>query len=321
MNSDVTYSDEPSDICFAITADSGELAIQANILVKSLREQYPDASILTFIPESSIADIDERTLSRLEESTSVTTGEIPIPEYPISALIQSFVEAERQFDSEYLVALDTDTIVLNRLRIPTGGDVWLRPADVGAQYWTSERSRGDWKTLYEEFGYSVPDPFFSLTASVDRRSIPPYWNSGVVVTTDRSLPQRWLNYTSALFSNDSLPVSAEEFFIDQIALALAVRENNIYQLGERENFPLGGRLVIPQETAVIHYGDRRNLTRVVQRHFRSEFNRLDSLPDYRTADILYSILVVMSTKSGLLLTYEKKEYIRSIIKFVIRSEN
>mgnify|MGYP006273046545 CR=1 FL=1 len=303
----------PSDIGFAITADSGELATQADVLVRSLRKQYPTAPVLTFIPESSVTDIDAEIRTRLEQSTTVVTGEIPIPEYPISALVYAFVEAVRRFSSSYLVALDTDTIVLDRLRVSSDGDVWLRPADVGAQRWTSRQSQEDWATLYRRFNLQAPTPFFQQTASVDRQPIPPYWNSGVVVTTDMTLPKRWLEYTETLFREDELPVSQTEFFLDQISLAVAVQENQVQQLSERENFPLGGRLRVPTNVAVIHYGDRRNLARIVNPDIRETLHQLGALPTASVREYLFSLLVVASTKSGRVLPFRWKQWIRRLL--------
>lgn len=310
------FSDSDADIAFAITADSGELEAQADILVKSIRRIYPDAPILVFIPTSSISDMTETVLERFESRTTVVSGAIPIPDYPISALIKAFVEAEHKFDNQYLVALDTDTILLDRLQISGDGDVWLRPADVGAQYWTTEEAIPDWKLLYQNFGYTIPEPFIQLTASVDRREIPPYWNSGVVVTTDRSLPSRWLEYTKTIYDEEDLPVSQDEFFIDQISLAIAVQKNAIGELSQRENFPLGGRFLIPQDVAVVHYGDRRNLTRVIQPKIRGHLKQLNAIPDTSVRDIVNSILVVMSTKSGSVLGYTQKQTVRRFFRSI-----
>lgn len=305
--------DTNADVAFAITADSGELEIQADILVRSIRENNPAAPILVFIPKSSVNEMNKSILKRFETMGTVVFGTIPIPDYPISALIQAFVEAEQRFENRYLVALDTDTILLNNIRISDDADVWLRPVDVGAQYWSSKKARDDWIDLFRRFNYDFPDPFIQLTASVDRRPIPPYWNSGVVVTTDKSLPSRWLEYTEILYNEDELPVSTDDFFIDQISLALAVRENEIAQLTERENFPLGGRIRVPQDVAVLHYGDRRNLTRVIQPQVRERLKDIDSIPDFSIFNFSHSLLDILSTKSGRILSYEQKKKLKSAL--------
>jgi hypothetical protein len=306
--------DTNSDVAFAITADSGELEIQADILVRSIRENYPTAPILVFIPESSATAMSENVLKQFRSMATVVLGTIPIPEYPISALIQAFVEAEKRFESKYLVALDTDTIILDHICISDNADVWLRPVDVGAQYWGSKKSKDDWIDLFRRFNYHSPDQFMQLTASVDHRPIPPYWNSGVVVTTDKSLASRWLRYTGILYNEDELPVLTDDFFIDQISLALAVQENEVAQLTERENFPLGGRILVPQDVAVLHYGDHRNLIRVIQPEIRKKLSQMNSIPKFNLLDLSHSLLDVLSTKSGLILSYEQKKKLRSVLK-------
>lgn len=311
--------DEDVDIGFAITADSGELQTQAELLIQSIREIYTEAPVLIFIPKPSVYEISDGTLDNFESVATVVTGEFPIPEYPISALIRAFVEFEKRFDSEYLVAVDTDTLVLDHLQVVEGHDVWLRPADVGAQYWASEDAWEDWHELYHRFSRSVPKPFKQLTASVDRQLIPPYWNSGVVVTTDRTLPKRWLDYTCTMFEDDDLPVSTDEFFIDQISLALTVHENSVGELTERENFPLGGRLLVPDDVAVIHYGDRRNLARIVNPRTRKRLHRINALPEVEITELIYSLLVVASTKSGRILSHRQKNAIRGMIGRLIPS--
>lgn len=301
----------------AITADSGELERQADALVRSIQGAVPDIELVTFIPENSRGEVSSDALNRFEAAGTVVWGEIPIPEYPISALVQAFVEAERVSDREYLVALDTDTVVLDTLEVSEGGDVWVRPADVGAQYWCSEDARKDWGKLTERFGLPPVTEFDSVTASVDRRTIPQYWNSGVVVTTDRSLPERWLEYTRALFYERELPVSRSEFFIDQLSLALATRKNEVQKLPEAMNYPLGGRLVVPDSVKVLHYGDRRNLHRVPPGPVRERILELGVGEDASPSDLVRSILDVASTHSGRVVNYWQKERVRKCLAEVL----
>lgn len=302
--------DDETSVSFAITADSGELQIQARLLVQSIRNIYSNAPILVFVPESSLPQMDDDVIDYFDSAGHLVTGKIPIPEYPISALIQAFVAAESRFDTEYLVALDTDTLVLDYLRVRGDGDVWLRPVDVGAQYWASDDAWDAWSKIYRRLGYEPPGRSEWLIASVDGRPTPPYWNSGVVITTDHSLPARWLEYTKILYYEDKLPVSTREFFIDQLSLAIAVRENTVSPLSERENYPLGGRLLLPSDVTVLHYGDRRNLARVLHRDLRDELRQINAIPSVDVSDIIMSFLVLFSTKCGIMLPYDKKEQVR-----------
>ena len=305
------------DVTFAITADTGELEVQSAALVRSLEDAVPNAEIVVFIPAASIDEMSDDTLALFRNAGTIVTGEIPIPEYPISALVQAFVEAERASSTEHLVALDTDTLVLNTPTRPNGGDVWLRPADVGAQYWGSAAAREDWTTLCNHFDVPAFDQAETLQASVDGRSIPPYWNSGVVITTDRTLPERWLEYTKTLFHADDLPVDGDEFFLDQLSLALAVRENDVRQLSEQQNYPLGGRLHVPSSVEVLHYGNRRNLARVLTPTVRSAIAQYGALPSVSAAETTRSVLDYLSSQSGRVLSYEQKEVVRQAVLRVL----
>lgn len=302
------------DIAFAITADAGELEHQAELLVRSISRNCPNADIVVFVPEQSRDDIMDNALKLFESAGTVVYGQIPIPDYPISAMIRAFIEAERLMNAKYLVALDTDTLLLQPVCIDAEATVWLRTADVGAQYWGSADARNDWKQLHERFGLEPPRHDEYVTASVDGRPIPPYWNGGVVITTDRSLPARWLNHTKTLYYEDELPVSQDEFFVDQLALALAVRENVVTPLSEKENFPLGGRVWVPTDVSILHYGDRRNLSRVIPMNTRCKLSELNAIPSVTPTEVARSSLDIASTQSGKILSYEMKNRIRKKIK-------
>lgn len=301
-------------VTFAITVDSGELERQGKLLVNSIRRTYPEAHIVGFIPEDSAPDVTEESSEYFEAETTLVTGEIPIPEYPISALLKAFVEAEKRSDNQFLIAMDTDTVVVNRLQIPndSGTDLYLRPAEVGAQYWCSAASKSDWKQLYDHFGLTEPLPDEYRLASVDKRPIPPYWNSGVVVTTDHSLPAEWLEITKELLYNTDLPVSSDEFFIDQISLALASRTRSVTDLTETQNYPLGGRIRCPQDVEIIHYGDTRNLSRILEPSIRTQLTELGAPMSAPPSALIRSCLDVASTQSGRVLSFDQKQTLRRL---------
>lgn len=299
---------------FAITADSGELAWQAERLVNSLVRNCATSDIVVFIPESAMDDLSERVYRLFESRATIVTGKIPLPEYPISAMIQAFVEAERVSETKYLVALDTDTLVLNTPTISGDADVWARPADVGVQYWTTENARDDWRQLCDAFDLSHPSENERLVSTVDRVLIPPYYNSGVVVTTDRTLPKDWLKLTEELLDRKDLPINSSEFFTDQISLALALRNRRTETLCPSANYPLGGRIRVPSDVEIIHYGDQRNLARILSPPVRKELRSIDALPRPTPMGIFRSLLDVASTKSGRVLSHSQKQYMRNLLK-------
>jgi len=272
------------------------------------------SEIVVFIPECSRGSLSKSSLNQFRSAAKVVWGEIPIPEYPISALLAAFVAAEQATETEYVVALDTDTILLDSISVQGDYDVWVRPVDVGAQYWGSQDAIYDWQTLYEYFGLTMPSQDEYIVASVDRRKIPPYWNSGVVVTTDRSLPQRWLEYTEAMYDNDVLPVSRGEFFLDQLSLALVTRQNRVCKLDEVANYPLGGRLRLPPDVSLVHYGDRRNLSRVFSQPARDQLDAIGAIPDFSIDSTIRSFLDLASTKSGHVFNYKRKKQLRTFLE-------
>jgi hypothetical protein len=299
---------------FAITADSGELAWQAERLVISLVRNCPESNVVVFIPKSAIDDLSNRVYDLFESHATIVTGEIPLAEYPISAMIQAFVEAEQISETEYLVALDTDTLVLDTPTITGDADVWARPADVGVQYWTTAKAADDWKRLCDAFDLPHPYENKRLVSTVDRTPIPPYYNSGVVVTTDRTLPKHWLDLTTELIRRDDLPVESSEFFTDQISLALALRNRRTETLSSRANYPLGGRLHVPSDVEIIHYGDQRNLSRIISPSVRRKLRSIDALPTPTPSGIFESLLDVASTQSGKILSYKQKQRLRGLLK-------
>lgn len=299
---------------FALTADSGELAWQAERLVKSIARNCPEANIVVFVPKAAIESLAGPVLELFESNATVVTGTIPLPEYPISAMIQAFVEAERNSETEYIVAIDTDTLVLDPPRISGNADVWARPADVGVQYWTTEEATHEWRKLCEAFNLPFPSKDEWLTSTVDRTPIPPYYNSGVVVTTDRTLPENWLKLTEQLIQREDLPVGPTEFFTDQISLALALRTRRTETLSSRTNYPLGGRLHVPSDVEIVHYGDRRNLARILSPKIRRELRSIDALPATTPIGVFRSVLDVASTQSGKILSHAQKQRLRHLLQ-------
>lgn len=299
---------------FAITADSGELAWQAERLVRSLSLNCPESNVVVFVPEDATDRLPDGAYEFFDSRATVVTGPIPLPEYPISAMIQAFVEAERVSETEYLVALDTDTLVLAPPTVTGEAVAWARPADVGVQHWTSEEATGDWRRLCEAFDLSPMSEDERLVSSVDRTPIPPYYNSGVVVTTDRTLPEHWLELTTELVRREDLPVGSSEFFTDQISLALALRDRRTETLPLRTNYPLGGHLRVPADVEVIHYGDRRNLSRILSPSIRRELRSIDALPDPAPREVFRSLLDVASTQSGRVLSRRQKQRVRDLLK-------
>ena len=245
---------------YSLTADAGQLATQARLLTTSLRQTCPNANVLTFVPEDSIDEIADPILQDIKANSTVVTGEIPLPEYPISAKQQALRKAVQQFDTDYYVGLDTDTVILSPPVLESSSaELYASPVFVGTQYWASEYSEADWHRLYD--AYDLSPPSATVQTSCDNRTIRPYFNAGVIVTSDKDFPDDWLSITRDTLNAEFLEHD-ETFFNDQIALALAARNRKTELLSDQQNFPLLGRIHCPDDVQILHYGKWKNLSRI-----------------------------------------------------------
>lgn len=293
------------NVTFAITADSGQMEKQAMLLCKSIERYYSSPQIINFIPESSINDLNNTTKRYFEETTTVVTDEIPMRNYQTSAKLQSFVEAAKIADYNYIAMLDTDTVLLSPITIPaTQADLYLKPVDVGAQYWGSSKSLSDWKKLFEWF--DVPFPSQRVQSTIDKRLVLPYWNAGVVITNDDALPLRLLRMTKRL-ANDDLLGREEDVFLDQLSLAILSETKNVSRISELQNYPLNARLTCPKEVQLIHYRDFQNLLRIPNPNVRRKLNSLGlRINNYDCLDVSDILMNLIYSHSGRYLSYYQK---------------
>ncbi len=125
-------------------------------------------------------------------------------------------------DCDYLVALDTDTVVARDFSAYVqGSSVRARPAG------KDPISLDQWRALFAHFGLEMPQARY--VTSHDAGETIPYFNSGVlIVPGEHILPLReaWLRYVRALLdAYEQFPDIAEyRAFTDQIALPLALTE-------------------------------------------------------------------------------------------------
>lgn len=303
-----------ADATYAITADTGELGRQAALLCRSLRRHCPRADVVTFVPEASWPAIDRTVRSAIERLSTVVTGEMPIPEFPQSAALAAFVRAAERADTEHVVLLDTDVAVLSPPTVPDDdADLYLKPADLGTLYWGNSRSYPDWRRLYDHFGVPFPDD--RVVSTVDRCPMLPYWNAGVVVTRDRSLPSEWLSMTRETLDRE-ITSRTETFFNDQLALAVLSETRSVSRLTERQNYPLHARVRCPRSTEVLHYDDRANLARLPDPWARDELRRAGADLDADAGAVVRGLLDVGLDQSGRVLSYREREALRTLSKRV-----
>lgn len=306
----------PADTTFALTADVGLLGEQAHRLCASLNRVYEDPSITVFIPADSYPEMATERTTYLESVADVVTGDIPIPDYPVSALPQAFCHAADHSDTTYLVALDTDATLIRPLTLPAAGaDFYALPAPLGAQYWGSEASHEDWQSLYNT--YDLPMPTNRVTTGVDQREILPYYNSGVVVTTDYSLPRQWLDITEHVYTTTAQS-AAPSFFSDQVALAITAEMRDVVELTPTQNYLLGMHFGDPpNDVELLHYGTPEQLARLRTPDLRERLHAdgwdISSLP---LRDRVACYLPALSANAGRYLSYSRRRQIRALYSAV-----
>lgn len=305
---------------FAITTDTGTFEWKSKLLCKSIRKRYPTSRVINFIPESSLADLSDESRRFFHENTTIVTGDLPIPGYDISAKLRSFCTAAERADGGHLVMLDTDTVLLSPLTLPSdGADLYAKPVDIGAQHWGCSESLDEWKRLYERF--DVPFPTTRVQSTVDKRIILPYWNAGVVITTDDTVPRRLLDMTETILDEDLIDVD-ETFFFDQLALAILSETLSVTPLWESQNYPVNARLACPTETQLLHYRDRSHLVRVPNPGIRRELRSLGvDTGDIGEVNVKRTLVRLVYAHSGKYLSRERKEKLGEYLSRCISSES
>jgi hypothetical protein len=239
------------NLAFVFATGEGKYAEQGVFLARSITQTNPDAELYVFVPEAESPD----RLSELEQYGTILEGAQRIPEYGISTKIDALAAAEAVADEEYLLLLDTDMLVFDEITVHNyqTGNLFLKPVDVGLQYWgRRNKSLDEWTSLAGTL--SLPVPEWRYESTFDRKPIPPYWNAGFVLTANNGFGARWLDAVERIHPDLSFGWHA-----DQVTLGLLSQEYEVVPLDNRYNYPLHLRLRTPDDVKVLHYHNRQNL--------------------------------------------------------------
>lgn len=236
---------------YGVTIGSGKFADMALCQLRSIHEFTPASSDRIFgnCPPGEWEEIPAAKRREMEDLCVVHTRPLPLPEYPLSAFhATAKVCANAAETDEKVVLLDTDTLVFRDLSSVVSEDVSLalKPADFHpSRVGQSEQMV---KRAFEAAGVDLPST--RVRSTVDGKTMPPYWNAGVIFARGEAVIERFVSLTTTLYEQFS-----DDFFLDQLALAATATEFNTQSLGEKFNFPLPQRLWTPSDTAVLHYHD------------------------------------------------------------------
>lgn len=240
------------DLAFVFAAGEGKYDEQGLYLARSIARTNPDSRIFAYVPDGESPEHEDE----LAELGTILRGQPTIPEYGISTKVDALMAAEQTADEKYLLLLDTDTLVLDRITVHRSGkDLYLKPVDVGLQYWGREsQSKQRWKELAAEA--DLPTPEWDYRSTFDGNEIPPYWNAGFVLTANGDFGARWMRLIQDIY-----PDIPYEWHADQVALGLLSQEYDVEELDNRYNYPLHLRLKLRGDAKVVHYHNFHNLNK------------------------------------------------------------
>lgn len=255
-----------TDLTYVITVDEGEWTRRALYLYNSINEFVDDPDIVTFIPED--VDIPSEIEQKLDENSWIVGEEKRIEDFHASYKLQAFKKAGEVTDNEYLLLLDTDVLVLNEITIhqEKDADLFVKPVDLGLQYWAREESRDRWEEFAEKTGYSVPSG--TVTTTVDKQEILPYWNAGFVLARNSELQEEWLEAVEKIEGDMD-----GNFMAGQIALAMISENYDTEVVDDRYNYPLPHRFGVPEDVRVLHYHTYSSLLRITNREIKKDLKK------------------------------------------------
>ncbi|UIP01059.1 hypothetical protein Hbl1158_06815 [Halobaculum sp. CBA1158] len=264
------------ELAVTFAAGEGKYDEQGLYLARSLARTNPDVEIYVFVPESESPSHE----SELSDLGTIVRGKQTIPEYGISTKIDALKSAEQTADEEYLLLLDTDTLVFDEITVhESGHDLYLKPADIGLQYWGREsESSVTWRSLAERL--DLPSPRWTEKSTFDHNPIPPYWNAGFVLTANNGFGHRWMEAVKTIY-----PDIPYEWHADQVTLGLLSQEYDTISVNNRYNYPLHLRIRIPDDVIVVHYHDMKHLQKA--HRYKSVIRSIGLWDDVQQMDYSY----------------------------------
>lgn len=136
-----------------------ELEKKGLFLLRSIHKntEAEKKDIFVFIEDSEREEISENAINEARDKATILDGSFPISEYPLSSAHEALYQASQESDVEYLVLLDTDTVVLDDLDIDLNQnkDLLLKPVDLGNRYGEKKSQKKSGKNYAPNTGLSI----------------------------------------------------------------------------------------------------------------------------------------------------------------------
>lgn len=247
-------------LAYTFTIGPGELSKQGLYLLRSIvrNTEADKEDIYVYIVEGERKDIDDEVLEEIRDKATLIEGPMPNPDYPLSAAHGALKKTSEVSDKEYILLLDTDTVILDDITVQyeKEGDLFLTPVLVSHKYWNSKKkSDKEFRKLFDEYGFEYPDK--TVYSNYDREEVNPYYNGGFILTKNNDFPERWLDLSDEVFGS----LRKDNYFSEMIALALLASDYDVVSLGPEYNFFQTLRPYPQEGTKMVHYVDTRSLYR------------------------------------------------------------
>ena len=290
-----------SSLAYTFTIGSGELSNQGLYLLRSIKENTgaTKEEIFVFITKKEKSDIEEHVLDEIRQKATLIEGNMPKEGYPHSAAVGALKKASEVSNSEYILLLDTDTLVLDEINIQQGksADILVTPGTLSRKYWASkEKSDEKFRKLFDEYGFEYPEGE-TVYSSYGDEEINPYFNAGFVLTKNNDFPERWLSLTKKIHSH----LNKNKHFADQISLSLLASDYQKSILDPQFNF-FQTLYPYPYEgTKVVHYVETETLyrgiylsKRIGSGWFAKKVGETGLLEDYRDMNMLKKFFTILN---------------------------
>ena len=278
-------SGQPKSLAFVFCVEPGRLEPEACLLVRSIRRfagRLADAPLYAVQPRG-VEPLRRETLDVFASAGVIHRAAKlngPYAQWPTTNKVFAVADVECTAGAEYLVFLDTDSVIINEpteLLLPDPVDLGVQPT---VQQFRGSTGPGDpndtfWLGVYRTC--EVPEPPYVHTM-VDRVRIRGYYNGGLVAMRRAAgLGRRWLEFLMRLGPDipNKTRYNLDQFALAAIAAAIPGRVRVLpseynYNIARREDFALD---------AVRHAG----LDSLVHLHYHDAFRRPGFLSAVRPA--------------------------------------
>lgn len=234
---------------YGVTIGEGDLADMGLVQLRSLH-RFAGVERDDIIVNCPPAEWDDISVGRREAISALGYVHRTPPTIsgysPSASHATALCAADAAESGEAVAVLDTDTVVLRSIEnaLDWGGEVALKRADFHPE--RVGLSMSTYRAAFEAADTPIPDR--TIRTTVDGKEMPAYWNAGVIISRSGEFIHQWVDLSEQLY--DHFP---DEFFLDQLSLAVAATEFNATSLPESYNFLLPQRLWVPSRTRVVHY--------------------------------------------------------------------